>query len=57
MLVELIKRYTQMPVCEAEDGMLVQPDCTYIIPPNHDLDLVGGALHADASTAKVGGRG
>jgi two-component system CheB/CheR fusion protein len=44
MLVDLVTRYTDMPVCEAEDGMLVQPDRIYIIPPNQDLDLVGGAL-------------
>ncbi|HEY2978908.1 MAG TPA: chemotaxis protein CheB, partial [Burkholderiaceae bacterium] len=44
MLVELIKRYTRMQVFEVENGMAVHPNCTYIIPPNHDLDLVQGAL-------------
>ncbi|MBI5833392.1 MAG: chemotaxis protein CheB, partial [Armatimonadetes bacterium] len=45
LLVDLVQRYTRMQVCEAEDGMLVQPNCTYIIPPNHDLALLNGALH------------
>ena len=44
VLVELVKRYTRMQVFEAEDGMVVRPDCAYIIPPNHDLQLVDGAL-------------
>ena len=44
VLSELVQRYTRMRVHEAADGMAVQPDCTYIIPPNHDLTLVDGAL-------------
>jgi two-component system CheB/CheR fusion protein len=44
VLVELIGRCTGMQVREAEDGMAVRPECTYIIPPNHDMTLVGGAL-------------
>jgi two-component system, chemotaxis family, CheB/CheR fusion protein len=45
VLVDLIKRYTRMEVREAEEGLAVQPHCTYIIPPNHNLSLVGGVLH------------
>ena len=44
MLVELVKRCTRMQVFEASNGMVVQPNCTYIIPPNHDLELVHGTL-------------
>ena len=44
MLTELIGRYTRMPVFEVEDGMKVQPNCVYIIPPNHDLAMLNGAL-------------
>ena len=44
ILVELVKRYTRMKVLEAENGMVVQPNCTYIIPPNRDLTLAEGAL-------------
>jgi two-component system CheB/CheR fusion protein len=44
MLVDLVKRCTRMQVFEASNGMVVQPNCTYIIPPNHDLELVQGVL-------------
>ncbi len=44
LLVDLVKRYTRMPVCEVKDGMVVQPNCVYIIPPNRDLALLNGAL-------------
>ncbi len=44
ILTELIKRYTRMQVFEVEDGMAVQPNCAYIIPPNRDLALVNGTL-------------
>ena len=45
ILAELIRRYTRMQVFEVEDGMTVQPNCAYIIPPNHDMAFLHGALH------------
>jgi len=45
LLAELVKRYTRMQVFEIEDGMVVQPNCVYIIPPNRDLAFLHGALH------------
>jgi two-component system, chemotaxis family, CheB/CheR fusion protein len=44
ILTELLKRCTQMGVFEAEDGMEIKPNCTYIIPPNRDMALLGGKL-------------
>ncbi len=44
MLTELIKRYTRMQVYEVEDGMQVEPNCTYIIPPNADMAFLNGSL-------------
>src|SRR5580658_848569 len=44
ILSELVRRYTRMQVFEVEDGMVIKPNCTYIIPPNHDMALVNGAL-------------
>jgi two-component system CheB/CheR fusion protein len=44
ILSELIRRYTKMQVFEVEDGMVIQPNCAYIIPPNRDMALVNGAL-------------
>jgi two-component system CheB/CheR fusion protein len=44
ILSELVRRYTRMQVYEVEDGMTVQPNCTYIIPPNRDMAFLNGAL-------------
>ena len=44
ILTDLVKRYTQMQVFEVEDGMAVQPNCTYIIPPNRDMAFLAGTL-------------
>jgi two-component system CheB/CheR fusion protein len=44
LLTELVKRYTQMQVFEVEDGMVVKPDCVYIIPPNRDMAFLHGRL-------------
>ena len=45
LLPELIRRYTQLPVFEVTDGMPVQKNCVYIIPPNADMALLHGDLH------------
>jgi len=45
ILTELVRRYTRMQVFEVEDGMIVRPNCAYIIPPNHDMAFLNGALH------------
>ncbi len=44
LLAEIIQRHTTMPVFEVEDGMVVQPNCIYIIPPNHDMAFHSGTL-------------
>ncbi|WP_417548490.1 chemotaxis protein CheB [Marinobacter segnicrescens] len=37
LLPELLQRYTDMPVREAEQNMPVQADSVYVIPPNREL--------------------
>ena len=44
ILSELVRRYTTMQVFEVESGMKVEPNCTYIIPPNRDMVLQQGKL-------------
>ena len=44
ILTDLVKRYTRMQVFEVEDGMAVQPNCAYIIPPNRDMAFLDGTL-------------
>jgi two-component system CheB/CheR fusion protein len=56
LLAELIGRYTTMKVFEVEDGMVVQPNCAYIIPPAHDMAFVNGTLHLLEPAAPRGQR-
>ena len=44
LLAELIRRYTSMQVFDVVDGLTVEANCAYIIPPNRDMSLVGGKL-------------
>ncbi len=44
LLSELIAGHTKMKVYEISDGVIVKPDCVYIIPPNKDLRIFNGAL-------------
>jgi two-component system CheB/CheR fusion protein len=54
ILSDLIKRYTRMQVFEVEDGMKVQPNCAYIIPPNRDMAFLNGTLQLLEPTAPRG---
>jgi len=51
LLSELIGRHTRLPVFEVQDGMPVQANCVYIIPPNYEMTLQDGALHLHHSAA------
>ncbi|MEQ9547183.1 MAG: chemotaxis protein CheB [Marinobacter sp.] len=44
MLPELLQRYTEMPVYEAEQNMPVRADSVYVIPPNRELRVVDDTL-------------
>ena len=56
LLGELVRRYTRMQVFEVEDGMVVQPNCTYIIPPNRDMAFINGRLQLLEPSAPRGQR-
>ena len=56
ILSDLIQRYTRMQVFEVEDGMQVQINCTYIIPPNRDMALLNGNLQLMIPTTPRGQR-
>ena len=45
MLVELLQRRTPMEVLQIHDGMMVEPDHVYVIPPNKDLSVLNGVLY------------
>ena len=56
ILSDLLRRRTRMRVFEVEDGVVVEPNCAYIIPPNRDMTLRGGALHLSEPSAPRGQR-
>jgi len=45
LLTEILSRTTQMPVCEVQDGMAVEPNHVYVIPPNTTMTITQGILH------------
>ena len=44
-LVELLQRRAPVPVAQAQDGMKVEPDHVYVIPPGQDMSVLHGTLH------------
>ncbi|GAN77471.1 chemotaxis protein CheB [Acidisphaera rubrifaciens] len=45
MLAEIIARWTAMPVSEAADGDLVEPNRILVVPPGHVAAIRQGRLH------------
>lgn len=45
MLPELLGRTTLMPVLEIKDGMRVESNSVYVMPPNYSLAILHGILH------------
>jgi two-component system CheB/CheR fusion protein len=54
LMVELLARQTQMHVCEAEEGMTIQANSVYVIPPNKDLAISNGLLQLSAPSKPRG---
>jgi two-component system CheB/CheR fusion protein len=44
ILSELLAKVTSMPVAEITDGMVVEPDHVYVIPPSAELAIYHGVL-------------
>lgn len=44
LLAELLSRTTRMPVVEVEDGMVLEVNRVYVIPPNSRMTVSRGAL-------------
>jgi two-component system CheB/CheR fusion protein len=43
-LVEILQRFTDMPVQQVDNEMAVAPDHVYVPPPDQDLSIAGGVL-------------
>jgi two-component system CheB/CheR fusion protein len=56
MMVELLAGYTPMTVLQATEGMPVQRDHLYIIPPGTYLSVIDGALRLSHPQARHGAR-
>jgi len=54
LMVELLARYTKMPVLEATDGMAALANCVYIIPPNKYMTIGGGVLRLTGPVERGG---
>ncbi len=44
IMPELIQKSTKMKLFQAEDGMLVEPNCVYVVPANRDLAILHGTI-------------
>ncbi len=50
---ELLQRYTKMEVLQVTEGMKVEQEHVYIIPPNKDMSIFHGTLHLlESSTTR-----
>jgi two-component system CheB/CheR fusion protein len=54
MLTEILSKSTSMPVTEVKDGMMVEPDSMYVIPPNTNMALLHGHLNLMPRKETVG---
>lgn len=56
MLSQLLQRVTPMPVAEVVEGMRIEADHVYVIPPNKQLTVADGSLHLAPPTHVRGQR-
>ncbi len=56
MMVELLAGHTSLIVRQAADGMTIEPDNLYVIPPGTYLSVAEGALLVSPPTARHGSR-
>jgi two-component system, chemotaxis family, CheB/CheR fusion protein len=56
MMVELLTGHTSMSVQQAADGMSIEPDHLYVIPPGTYLSVDGRTLHLSQPQARHGAR-
>ena len=56
MMVDLLAHNTMMKVMQAADGIPIQPDCLYVIPPHAYLSLDDGVLRISEPQTRHGAR-
>ena len=45
LMADILSKHTEMPVYQAEDGMAVEPDTVFLIPPKKFMTIQGGKLN------------
>lgn len=43
-MAEILQKYTSMKVSQVKDGMTVEPNQVYVIPPDRDMGIINGTL-------------
>jgi two-component system CheB/CheR fusion protein len=56
LIVELLASHTALQVCQAAEGMPIEADRLYVIPPGAYLSVRAGALHLSPPQARHGAR-
>jgi two-component system CheB/CheR fusion protein len=56
MMVELLTEHTRMKVLQAEQGMLIEPNHLYVIPPGTDLSVAEDRLQLSGPAGRHGSR-
>jgi two-component system, chemotaxis family, CheB/CheR fusion protein len=51
---QILSRFTRMPVKVATDGMPVEPNSIYLLPPNKNMGIQNGALYLQEPTRPPG---
>jgi two-component system CheB/CheR fusion protein len=51
---QILSRFTKMPVRVAEDGMRVEPNSIYLLPPNRSMGIEEGTLYLREPTRPPG---
>ena len=54
MMPELLQRMTSMKVFQATDGLKVNPNCIYVIPPNKSMSILKDTLYLFATVETHG---
>ncbi|MFP4354825.1 MAG: PAS domain S-box protein [Phycisphaerae bacterium] len=54
LMPEILAKYTNMPVHQAEEGQVVEANCVYLIPPRKELAIEQGRLHLKARSLSRG---
>jgi len=56
MMPELLQRMTPMTVFQVTDGLIIKPNCIYVIPPNKSMSILNKTLYLFATVELHGFR-